>query len=524
MSIMRPNLVKQENQFRRLPDSELQKMLIQMAQSEPSKIGTPEYLLAAGEILSRKNTRLQAAAQKNTKPPVLAELLAGVPMEPTARPAPPANMESGVANLPAPNMDNFADGGIVAFAAGDAVVPTMLPPGMQRQEDPKTLRAYYLSRGLPVPAELLTNEEKAAAARAPYPAGVFPKIGRAASDVGGAISGFIAPQGFGYYQDAQQAAVPSSPVPTGQVSLADNPEEMRRRALAPTANVAPPPAPPAPPRAPAQGGGIGSLFGQTKDFMSQFDGAPSAEKVPTVAKAGAEAMQIYKDAGVDFAVNDELRNKILEGVGKRDREKTEAGLFALAQFGFTLGSTPGSFLTAVNKAGGPALKQYAAEIKDLKKAAREDDKLLAQLKQNDNELRMGVTDKGLAKRERIIDRAETNRLNSLRTAGSVFGGIATLQASRESTAASTAAAKETRALTAQGRKEDTALKEANDTLLKEMTVNPLLAQDPVAYNRRRNALYADNLALLQGKEPAGVATPMGKVINGVYVLNPPAGK
>jgi hypothetical protein len=515
-------MLQQESRFKMIPDESLRQMLIQMTQAQPSKIGTPEYILAAGEIQSRKDARQKTAGQQAQQPPVLAELLAGAPMTPPMAPpmmAPDA-MESGVANLPAPNMDGFADGGIVAFAAGDAVVPTMLPPGMQRQEDPKTLRAYYLSRGLPVPAELLTNEEKAAAARAPYPAGVFPKIGRAASDVGGAISGFIAPQGFGYYQDAQQAAVPSSPVPTGQVNLGDNPEEMRRRALAPTANVAPPPAPP---RAPAQGGGIGSLFGQTEEFMSRF-GGPKPEPTPTGQQAVDERMNLYKGMGVDFAVNDELRNKILEGAKDRDKEKTDAGLMALAQFGFTLASTPGSLLNAVGQAATPALKQYGAEIKDLKKAAREDDKLLAQLKQNDNAMRMGVTDKGMEDRQKIVDRMETNRLNSIRTAGTVYGGLLSLQGTRESTAASTAAAKETRELNELGRKKDTALRETNDALLKEMTTNPLLAQDPVAYNRRKNALYAENLALLQSKESTGPATPMGKVVNGVYVLNPPAGK
>jgi hypothetical protein len=436
-------------------------------------------------------------------------------------------MESGVANLPAPNMEmmdapGYADGGIVAFSGAGSV--RLTPEELETNRLREQIRRRYAFTTSPLGAftpvasnEIIPFQEKR----------------RGLQDVLGALPNLnreqleqldVSLQAMDQRPLTANKAAPAAAKPPAAVDLARDFKDTDTRVdLAAKPPSAPPSAPPGGDNAPRPVG-VASLFGQTKDFMSQFGGAPSAEKVPTVAEAGAERMQAYKDAGVDFAANDELRNKILEGVGERNKEKTEAGLMALAQFGFTLASTPGSFLSAVGQAGGPALKQYAGEIKDLKKAAREDDKLLAQLKQNDNALRMGVTDKGLEDRQKIMDRIETNRLNSIRTAGSVFGGIATLQASRESTAASTAAAKETRELNELGRKKDIALRETNDALLKEMTTNPLLAQDPVAYNRRKNALYAENLALLQSKESTGPATPMGKVVNGVYVLNPPAGK
>jgi len=77
-----------------------------------------------------------------------------------------APMERGLEALPTPNLDNaeYAGGGIVAFQGGDLVrgVGTETYPASlsQTQVDPATLRAYYLSRGMPLPPELMTSEER----------------------------------------------------------------------------------------------------------------------------------------------------------------------------------------------------------------------------------------------------------------------------------------------------------------------------------------------------------------------------
>jgi hypothetical protein len=77
-----------------------------------------------------------------------------------------APMEGGLEALPTPNLDNaeYAGGGIVAFQGGDLVrgIGTETYPASlsQTQTDPATLRAYYLSRGMPLPPELMTSEER----------------------------------------------------------------------------------------------------------------------------------------------------------------------------------------------------------------------------------------------------------------------------------------------------------------------------------------------------------------------------
>jgi hypothetical protein len=75
--------------------------------------------------------------------------------------------EGGLTALPVDEdmfPDEYAGGGIVAFQGGDLVrgvgtetYPTSLS---QTQVDPATLRAYYLSKGMPLPPELMTSEDR----------------------------------------------------------------------------------------------------------------------------------------------------------------------------------------------------------------------------------------------------------------------------------------------------------------------------------------------------------------------------
>jgi len=75
--------------------------------------------------------------------------------------------KGGLSSLPVDEdmfPDEYAGGGIVAFQGGDLVrgVGTETYPASlsQTQVDPATLRAYYLSRGMPLPPELMTSEER----------------------------------------------------------------------------------------------------------------------------------------------------------------------------------------------------------------------------------------------------------------------------------------------------------------------------------------------------------------------------
>ena len=122
---MSTNIAQQNNRVQQLPDELLQQMLWQMTQGGKD-VGTPIYILVAGELQARNDAHLKAMAGKGNKTPVIAGLLTGGAM-PMASQAPIAPEDAGgIADLPAPNMDNTqvltaATGGLVAFSNGGNV-------------------------------------------------------------------------------------------------------------------------------------------------------------------------------------------------------------------------------------------------------------------------------------------------------------------------------------------------------------------------------------------------------------------
>ena len=118
---MGPNIIQQEKQMEAISDKALQQLLRQMAQT--NQVGTPGFILAAGELQGRKEAREQAMLGKGNPRPVIADLLMGDAMPPQM-PMLPENA-GGIAALPAPNMEGIATlagGGLVAFANTGAVI------------------------------------------------------------------------------------------------------------------------------------------------------------------------------------------------------------------------------------------------------------------------------------------------------------------------------------------------------------------------------------------------------------------
>jgi hypothetical protein len=388
--------------------------------------GTPEYLLVAGELQSFKDMQLKAAAGQNQQPPVIQTLLENAPQGQPQQAMPPAPEEAGVAALPAQNLEGldqpqYASGGIVAFqSGGEPRVPSMLPSGMRRSEDPQVLRAYYLSRNMPIPPELMTAEERKQTEKAPYPAGVFPKMGRFFSDVGESVSGFVAPEGLDFYS---KDVVKPKPVASTKDLAKDFKDTSVGENLGPAAtNKAAPAAPTS--RVPA------GMFGTIDQFMAKY--YPSSGKtVPTTQEAVAQERAAFEGAGVDLDPNKAFREQITAERDARAGDKEKAGWQALAQFGLGLASTPGDFLSAIGRAGLPAIKEYAGEVKELKKLAREDERLINQLNLADNQLKMGVTQSALGRREKIAEQLDAERGRAATIAASVAGGIMSLQAAKE---------------------------------------------------------------------------------------------
>ena len=106
---------------------------------------------------------------------------------------------------------------------------------------------------------------------------------------------------------------------------------------------------------------------------------------------------------------------------------------ALAQFGFSLATQPGSFAQAVGKAGMSVLPSYKEDLKDLKKLSRDRVKTLADIRATDSKLGMNITDSALNELSKSRDKLE-NRIDRIddkaaQIAGSIYG--ATLSANTQ---------------------------------------------------------------------------------------------
>ena len=460
MSISRPNIVQQENQLRSLPDQALRTMLLQMGQT--GQVGSPEYLLAAGEMQARKNIRQQAQMGQPQQPPVIAELLAGAPMQGQGQPQPqgqPMPAEAGVAALPAQNLEaldqpQYADGGIVAFSNGGS------------------------SSRVPTEAEVKAAYERWMSSKPSF----FMPTPK------GDLSIKAAEDEYTRLLQAFQSGRPVEGLTPLAVQQAQSTIAAKDGVAAPSTATAPDAGAggdkgitqlPAAKTAPVGGG----LISQTRNFMDAF--YPVAkEPAPTLSDVTERNRAAYEAAGVDFDPNKELREQIMEERANRAGDKEKAGWQALAQFGLTLASTPGDFLSAVGKAGLPALKEYASEVKELKKLARDDDRLISQLKAADNQLKANFTQKNLDSFDKLMEQHQTNQARAGQIAATVAGGITSLEASKEGRA---------------DIRKDTMLKSAREEARKQVEAkirrNPLLGNDPkFDYEGEIDAIEAQILA------------------------------
>jgi hypothetical protein len=117
------NIVQMGNRMKGVPDEALRQMYVNMAR-DPYKVGTPDFIMLAGEIQARKDMRQKAAMGQGSKTSVIADLLTEGAMPPMPQQQMPQQMaqapaEGGVAALPAPSAaQEFATGGMVAFSNG----------------------------------------------------------------------------------------------------------------------------------------------------------------------------------------------------------------------------------------------------------------------------------------------------------------------------------------------------------------------------------------------------------------------
>lgn len=469
------NIVQMENRMKGVPDEALRQMLIQMTQA--GAVGTPEYILAAGEIQARKNTRQKAAMGQGNPTPVIAELITGGAMPPMPQQQMPQQMaqapaEAGIAALPAPSASQeFATGGMVAFDNGGSPVDRVLEQMFGEGRRPMSYA--------PVPRQQLSEEELAEAARLKG-LGVFgatkealidpvanfftqgtPLRERVQATSEPADVGFVPPAALAAQakQAAQAGVVPLQPAAEDKptVTRVDQPEG---RSAAPSA------------KAPAldQAG----IMGIAKSFAGTLP-----DKITTTDEAAVkDQFKLYKDMGVDLDPYKKIKERLSGAESEYEKQRNEAGLMALAQFGFNWASNTGPTLAAAAKAGKDIMPGVMESVKDLRKLKREDEKLSAEIAAFDSRMRKDITDKARAELQANKNRVEARRDavndNAARIGGTIYGQ----QLASQTTLAATEMTTEATISKLAAQLGETQTKNIVDAATKLVTGNPRYALAP----------------------------------------------
>jgi len=539
---MGPNIIQQESRMRSIPDAALRQMLVQMTQT--GQVGTPEYLLAAGEIQSRKDARAKAAAGQGNPTPVIADLLTGGAMPPQM-PMLPENA-GGVAALPAPNMDNVAEmaaGGLVAFEKGGITLSDVM-----RQATMDERRYYQQTGQLPSRLQQMLRGETEPPAAPTGP-------GRQTSFVDGPD---LPPARFSDTQQfypgiaplvqRQQNAPSITGMPTGTADFRAQMRQADNAGLAALVQQAGPQQAGAQQAGAQQGqpqvqpagiapgvaavpplsvsGALDQGVAAAKGLMGEAPTVPAQATLEDIKKAYTDEQQLFKDLGI--ADPTQMRRDQLEKeIASAKSDKEQAGWMRLAEFGFNWASQNGPALQAAAKAGAAVAPGLISDLKDLRKVERDQQKELAGLAALDAQSKRDMTAKARdrlnSERTRAEDRLD-NYNKQIATIGASLGGqalssqtqrdIANLQAStqRDVAGMQASALKEERDLARKDARAKVALESAEEAARD--------ISDPTEKAREIKRYFREFYSAAYGGGATAAPRAQGKVVNGVYV---PAG-
>lgn len=443
MSISRPNILQKEDYLKTVPDEALRAMLLQMGQN--GQVGSPEYILAAGEMQARKNVRQQAQMGQSQQPPVIAELLTGIqapqgqpqPQQAQPQPAmPPA--EAGVASLPAPNLEplaqsEYATGGVVAFSNGNEVkVPSVMglfggPSTRTAVGQPSMLGGIMFNEyGVPIDAADLRR--KLRAENPDMTAGEIEAV------VNRQIKAKAQPPVTAAPQSISQLAPTAPAQPAAQPGIANLTGTTPASATAATsANAAPytvreiskktdiPDIPVY--EAPK----FGDPVAQAKKMLPTPDFLTTPEKEQTPVEGYNDRIAFYKAIGVDMDPNKLRREQIEKELTEGGDERTKAGLWRLAEFGFNWASQNGPTLVAAAKAGKEVAPGIISDIKELDKLNRERNKELAGIAVLDAQMKRTTADSVYTDLQRKKERREDRMFDIDKTRAGIAATLASNQ-------------------------------------------------------------------------------------------------
>lgn len=496
-----------------LPIPELAKVM--QGQSDVVDMWVAESALRQ-KVQAQKAQQGMQAMQVAQGPKVAEKDLAEAQQYMPQQEIPQPRMGQGVAALPADvDVPEYAGGGIVAFqAGGQSSLPFASSIGSPLQSTVKPKPGPTFASAFPDVAAA----EKAAAEAVAQSGGRLSFTAALKRILGPAYgiyemakfhkTGMDYDTGMGFGTPEEQMTVgtimqsprerpvdiaaaqtPASPTRPGAASTAA-PQE----APAALPNQAAKPPAPAPEEA-----GLASLTRQISDMRGRLT-------KPTMQASAQEVENMYRQAGVNMDPYADYKKALEAEKAQMPEDRREAGWMRMLEAGLGImgGESPYA-LTNIGKGSQAAAKGAMEDAKEFRKLERERAKSLAAIAVAENDLKRGVTDKKIARYDEAVKdfNSKDFKLSELQL------GVNLEQAKL--------------AVSRGAKREEVALKEANDQIQKEMTINPLLAQDPVAARKRLSELYSSFLSALSGKglsQPAAAA-PQGRVVNGVYV---PAGR
>jgi hypothetical protein len=411
------NIVQMENRMKGVPDEALRQMLIQMTQA--GAVGTPEYILAAGEIQARKNTRQKAAMGQGNPTPVIAELITGGAMPPMPQQQMPQQMaqapaEGGVAALPAPSASQeFATGGMVAFSNGGSSATDITPFIYQNRAafDNVDVAGGALSYASPVTPFPLRDvlSKMSLQERMDYQrSGVLPEKYRKLLQEG-------APRPD-YSKSLEMSRFSTEPsADTGGVATESLAQAQQRMGVVPPPKDAPPAA-----QQPSLTGGLDSLARTNQLLPNEFN------LYEELSKKGAEAtfMQDRADErkkfGDPFKEQEKAIQKSLDRIPGLEKQYNAAILFKAAG---AIGSTPGGLLKGLNAAGGAVANDVMNKAEKLASIQDRIDERQAQLASDKIKLARTDNEKDRNEFARRIEKREGGLQSLTLARAQIQGGI-----------------------------------------------------------------------------------------------------
>lgn len=390
---MIPNINQFTEQLRMMPDQALQRVA-QMYKQDPYI-----FPMVIAEDMARKKMRQAAQAQMAQPQPKVADQ-AIMAMGQQPQPAP------GIAALQAPNMQNMADGGIAGYADGgdmdfadrsEPVVRMAEGGAVQRYQDRglvsttgtlAQVQAPVMENLQALQAQLVEAELVLAAAAKSGDAQSATQYARAVQKLRDQINQ-TAEKSFG--NRAQQVvselqAKPTAPsdeaIRAAYGPSANRMPQVQRPAASGSATGARPPAAGAAAASTPSEGGIYALTGRMFDPVAQeLKGLRGRMLMDAERRSDEELMQ-YEAGKPKGKIAEELEKTLRKEEEGATGERKQAAAMAIFNAGLAMmaGTSPRA-LENIAKGAMAGSAQYGEALKDLKKASKERQKMLADIEQ-----------------------------------------------------------------------------------------------------------------------------------------------